>query len=120
MATFCTTPANSHLGRPDHPERRGRRARAAGAGHGYGIEIEAGALGGIFELFSQSASGRSHREGGLGIGLSVVRELAAAHGGTNSVRSDGLDMGSTSTLSFRLSSHGRELTRRKTQRYITR
>ncbi|WP_175107529.1 ATP-binding protein [Pararobbsia alpina] len=42
-----------------------------------------------FELFSQSANGRSHREGGLGIGLSVVRELAGAHGGTVSVRSDG-------------------------------
>jgi CheY-like chemotaxis protein len=65
-----------------------------------GIGIEAGALVGIFELFSQSANGRHHREGGLGIGLSVVRELAAAHGGTVSVQSDGPYMGSTFTLAL--------------------
>ena len=65
-----------------------------------GIGIEAGALAGIFDLFSQSAHGRDHRDGGLGIGLSVVRELAGAHGGTVSVHSDGPDKGSTFTLAL--------------------
>lgn len=35
----------------------------------------------IFDRFHQLESGRAHRAGGLGIGLSLVRELVALHGG---------------------------------------
>ena len=45
----------------------------------------------VFDLFMQGASGQ---RGGLGIGLRVVRELVASHGGTVSAYSDSIDQGS--------------------------
>ena len=45
----------------------------------------------VYDLFMQGASGQ---RGGLGIGLRVVRELVASHGGTVSAHSDGVDKGS--------------------------
>jgi signal transduction histidine kinase len=55
---------------------------------GRGITREA--LPGIFDLFAQSAPG----EGGLGIGLSVVRKLVEQHGGSVEARSEGPGTGS--------------------------
>lgn len=52
----------------------------------------------IFELFSQVNSSRSRREGGLGIGLALVRELVQLHGGSIEVESDGPDRGSRFTI----------------------
>jgi signal transduction histidine kinase len=43
----------------------------------------------VFELFTQVDSSRSRAEGGLGIGLSLVRQLVELHGGTVGVTSDG-------------------------------
>ena len=48
----------------------------------------------IFDLFVQGEKHVSGRLGGLGIGLALVKELAALHGGSVSVRSDGLGKGS--------------------------
>lgn len=48
----------------------------------------------VFELYVQQAGRSSRDDGGLGIGLSVVRGLVQLHGGTVSVRSDGLGRGS--------------------------
>ena len=45
----------------------------------------------VFDLLMQGASGR---RGELGIGLWVVRERVASHGGTVSAHSDGIDKGS--------------------------
>lgn len=60
----------------------------------------------IFELFTQVNSSRSRREGGLGIGLALVRELAHLHGGTVAVESAGVGRGSTFTLQLpRLIAH---------------
>ncbi len=53
----------------------------------------------VFDLFGQveTQHDRLHREG-LGIGLSLVRQLAQAHGGSVQVHSDGLGKGSAFTV----------------------
>ena len=50
-----------------------------------------------FEMFTQLHPQHGHAVGGLGIGLSLARRLLELHGGSISVRSDGLDRGSTFT-----------------------
>lgn len=46
-----------------------------------GIGFEPGALPGMFEMFSQIDSAIARSEGGLGIGLALVKGLIALHGG---------------------------------------
>lgn len=52
----------------------------------------------VFEMFAQSASARGKAEGGLGIGLAVVKHLVAAHNGTVIVASDGEGQGTEVTV----------------------
>lgn len=59
-----------------------------------GIGISAQALGKVFEPFVQEAEATVFNGGGLGIGLTVVRELVEAHGGTVEARSAGSGCGS--------------------------
>lgn len=59
-----------------------------------GIGITAETLPYVFDLFVQGSSALSHHNGGLGIGLAVVRELVEAHDGTVVVRSPGRNLGS--------------------------
>ena len=47
----------------------------------------------IFELFVQDRQAIDRSQGGLGIGLSIVRNLVAHHGGSVSAHSDGLGCG---------------------------
>jgi CheY-like chemotaxis protein len=49
----------------------------------------------LFELFSQADRSLAHSQGGLGIGLSLVRTLVELHGGRVSMQSDGRGSGST-------------------------
>jgi len=49
----------------------------------------------VFEPFRQADSSSSRRHGGLGLGLSLVRQIAAAHGGTVEATSAGLGRGAT-------------------------
>jgi signal transduction histidine kinase len=49
----------------------------------------------VFEMFSQVHSHRGHADGGLGIGLSLVRQLVGMHGGSVQVVSPGEGCGST-------------------------
>ncbi len=67
-----------------------------------GQGIDADLLPRLFELFSQADRSLAHSEGGLGIGLSLVRTLMELHGGTVSVHSDGANCGSEFTLRFPL------------------
>jgi CheY-like chemotaxis protein len=60
-----------------------------------GIGIPAAALPGIFEMFSQVRSHQGRADGGLGIGLSLVRQLVAMHRGSVHVASAGEGLGST-------------------------
>ncbi len=59
-----------------------------------GIGIPASHLPRIFEMFSQVDSALEKAQGGLGIGLSLVKGLVEMHGGTIAARSDGPGQGS--------------------------
>jgi CheY-like chemotaxis protein len=52
----------------------------------------------IFELFTQGPRALARSEGGLGIGLNVVRNLVELHGGTVQAASPGENLGSTFTV----------------------
>jgi len=47
----------------------------------------------VFDLFAQADRGLDRAQGGLGIGLTVVKQLAELHGGRVEARSDGLGKG---------------------------
>jgi CheY-like chemotaxis protein len=49
----------------------------------------------IFDLFAQSDRTLDRSQGGLGIGLSVVKKLVEMHGGSVAARSEGLGRGAT-------------------------
>ncbi|MBV8145944.1 MAG: response regulator [Gammaproteobacteria bacterium] len=49
----------------------------------------------VFDLFVQGDRGPDRSQGGLGVGLAVVKRLIEMHDGTVSARSDGLQQGST-------------------------
>jgi CheY-like chemotaxis protein len=59
-----------------------------------GIGIAPEHLRRIFELFSQVGSALNRSQGGLGIGLALVRGLVEQHGGSVEARSEGLGKGS--------------------------
>lgn len=59
-----------------------------------GVGISAELLPHLFDLFSQGEVSLARSEGGLGIGLSLVKRLVAAHGGTVEVESNGCERGS--------------------------
>src|SRR5258706_12825327 len=60
-----------------------------------GIGISPGLLPRVFDLFVQGRQSSDRAEGGLGIGLALVRNLVALHGGTVEARSAGRGKGST-------------------------
>jgi two-component system CheB/CheR fusion protein len=63
-----------------------------------GIGIDPAALPHIFEMFEQSRSTASAVRGGLGIGLSLVKDLVSIHGGEVAAQSDGIGHGATFTV----------------------
>ncbi|MFM0034934.1 CheR family methyltransferase [Paraburkholderia strydomiana] len=49
----------------------------------------------VFDMFSQAKTGAAREHGGLGIGLSLVKQLVEMHGGQITAKSDGIGRGST-------------------------
>jgi signal transduction histidine kinase len=60
-----------------------------------GIGIPADMLDRVFDMFTQLDASIDRSQGGLGIGLTLVRRLVELHGGTVEVHSDGPGTGST-------------------------
>jgi signal transduction histidine kinase/ActR/RegA family two-component response regulator len=58
----------------------------------------------IFDLFTQGHRSLERAQGGLGIGLSLVRSITGLHGGSATVASEGAGMGSRFTITLPLSS----------------
>ncbi|XPJ79402.1 ATP-binding protein [Klebsiella pneumoniae] len=63
-----------------------------------GIGIAREMLPKIFDLFTQVGHSIDRSQGGLGIGLSLVRKLVEVHGGSVVAESEGLGKGSTFTI----------------------
>jgi two-component system, chemotaxis family, CheB/CheR fusion protein len=59
-----------------------------------GIGIDPEMLPRVFDLFTQADTSYSRSRGGLGIGLSLVRQLVGLHGGSAEAHSEGLGTGS--------------------------
>jgi PAS domain S-box-containing protein len=73
-------------------ERQGTEAVVSVRDTGIGIAAEH--LPHLFKMFSQVSPVLERSQGGLGIGLSLVRGLVELHGGTVEARSEGLGRGS--------------------------
>ena len=63
-----------------------------------GIGIEASLLPHVFELFTQEKRSSDRSQGGLGLGLALVRSLVTLHGGRICASSEGVDKGATFTI----------------------
>jgi CheY-like chemotaxis protein/anti-sigma regulatory factor (Ser/Thr protein kinase) len=74
------------------------RARIIVADAGQGIDVEF--LPHLFERFRQEDSSRTRRQGGLGLGLSIVKQLVEMHFGEVSGASDGPGKGSIFTVTL--------------------
>src|SRR5207249_2370887 len=77
-------------------ERRGGEALVSVRDTGVGIAAEH--LSHIFGLFSQVGTALERSQGGLGIGLSLVKGLVELHGGTVEARSGGPGKGTEFTV----------------------
>jgi CheY-like chemotaxis protein/two-component sensor histidine kinase len=73
-----------------------------------GIGIDGDLIAQIFEPFTQASSGLERPRGGLGIGLTLVRQFTEMHGGTVSVSSEGRDCGSEFVVRLPLASSPRK------------
>ena len=93
------TPAGGHITIRIHPQ--GDHAVLEIADTGVGIPPEA--LERVFDLFFQEDRSQDRLRGGLGIGLTLVRQLVLLHGGQVEAASDGPGRGSRFTVRMPLS-----------------
>jgi PAS domain S-box-containing protein len=73
-----------------------------------GIGIPSESLESVFQMFTQIPHPSQHGQGGLGIGLSLVRSLVELHGGTIRAASAGIDAGSAFTVRLPLGGKDRQ------------
>ena len=76
--------------------RAGSEAVVSVRDEGEGIETEF--LPHVFERFRQADNTRTRTHGGLGLGLAIVRDLVAQHGGAVAAESGGKGQGATFTV----------------------
>jgi PAS domain S-box-containing protein len=88
-------------------ERCGDKAELHVSDTGIGMTPEV--LDRIFELFGQAERGLARAEGGLGIGLTIVKSLVELHGGQIEANSEGPDKGAKFTVSLPMASAEYEL-----------
>ncbi|VTU39775.1 hybrid sensor histidine kinase/response regulator [Variovorax sp. PBL-E5] len=88
------TPQGGAIALSARPERDTVVIRVTDNGSGIAAET----LPHIFDLFAQEERSLSRSQGGLGIGLTVVRSMVERHGGTVQARSAGLGAGSEFTV----------------------
>jgi CheY-like chemotaxis protein len=72
-----------------------------------GAGIDAVLLPRLFERFWQADTSATRKQGGLGLGLAVVRHLVELHGGTVRVESEGEGRGATFTVTLPVLSHAK-------------
>ena len=65
-----------------------------------GVGIAPDRIGTIFELFAQAENAIGRAQGGMGIGLALVRSLLELHGGKIDAKSDGVGHGSEFVIHF--------------------
>jgi PAS domain S-box-containing protein len=75
--------------------------------HDTGEGIDPAMLTDIFEPFRQENASTTRRQGGLGLGLAIVRQLVLAHGGDVRAESPGKGRGSTFVIDFPARPSGR-------------
>jgi signal transduction histidine kinase/CheY-like chemotaxis protein len=63
-----------------------------------GIGMEAGLLPAVFDLFTQAHRTPDRSQGGLGLGLALVKALVEQHGGTVTAHSEGPGLGACFTV----------------------
>jgi len=79
-------------------ERADSHVEIVVADNGQGIKPEF--LPYVFDHFRQEEGGTSRRQGGLGLGLAIVRHIVELHGGTVRAASEGLGKGATFTVAL--------------------
>ena len=67
-----------------------------------GVGIASDRINTIFELFAQAENAIGRAQGGMGIGLALVRSLLESHGGSITATSDGVGKGSEFLVRFPL------------------
>ena len=70
----------------------------------------------VFDRFRQAEGSISRKQGGLGLGLAVVRHLVELHGGRISAESEGLGKGSVFTVDLPLAQERRDPARAEERR----
>ena len=88
------TPTGGRVEVDMQPDDSGVRIRVADTGSG----ILPSFLPHVFERFRQADGSSTRQHGGLGLGLSIVRQLVELHGGRMTAHSDGAGKGSTFTV----------------------
>jgi signal transduction histidine kinase/CheY-like chemotaxis protein len=85
-------------------ERRDGQVELRVVDNGVGISPEL--LGSVFDLFVQGTRTLDRSEGGLGLGLSLVKSLVELHGGKVAAKSEGPGRGSEFSLTLPLATRG--------------